>query len=72
MRVIRMAGIVGALLLSGCAHKHHAAPPSMEIPAKCITRVIPNVTYCSDMGNGEAVCNGVVVKFACIKAVKGE
>lgn len=69
MRVGMVLGL--ALLLVGC-HKHHAAPPSMEIPAKCITRVIPNVTYCSDMGNGEAVCNGVVVKFACVKATKSK
>lgn len=72
MRVGMVMGM--ALLLAGCAHKlpQRYPPPNMEIPVKCITRVIPNVTYCSDMGNGEALCNGVVVKFACVKATKSK
>ena len=57
------------LLLTGCAgHRSHPAIQTV-IPPSCIlgAMVTPGKTNCVGINKGEALCDGIVVKFACVK-----
>ena len=54
--------------LLGCgAHRAKVIHPVITIPGNCILGGIVKQANCKALDGERAVCNGVVVKFACVK-----
>ena len=54
------------ILLTGCAAKKKPAQVQYDLPIKCIIGATLT-SECKQISESAAVCNGVVVKFACVK-----
>ena len=59
------------LLLAGCSARRRPKiePSALAIPRDCIVgaMVTPGKTNCVGIDKGQALCDGVVVKFACVQ-----
>lgn len=63
------AAILTLCVISGCAAKKKPAV-KVDVPQKCILGGVVNASECKPFSKDEAVCNGVVIKFACIEVKK--
>ena len=61
--------LIACLLLAGCAAKKRPEV-QMEIPRQCIVGGILGKTKCEAISADEALCDGVRVKFECLKVEK--
>lgn len=59
-------------MTSGCAVKHEVKPSGqrISIPANCVLGATLDAKACQPMSADLMKCDGVVVKFACVKVVK--
>lgn len=56
------------LLLTGCgAHQAKVKHPAITVPGKCIVGGVVNQAKCRAISDTELVCDGVVVKIACVE-----
>jgi hypothetical protein len=56
-------------VITGCAHKHTQSV-KLDVPSKCILGGLVDVAKCEAINKDEAVCNGVVVRIACVEVKK--
>lgn len=62
--------MLALILLTGCAAKKHKPdPPQFVLPINCIVGAT-TTSECKQISEDAAVCNGVVIKFACIQVKK--
>lgn len=56
-------------VMTGCAAKKKPVP-KVNVPQRCIVGGAVNASECKLFSKDEAVCNGVVIKLACIEVKK--
>jgi hypothetical protein len=55
--------------LTGCHHRRPAPPSSsrFSLPTNCLVGFEASRSQCRAVSMDQAICDGVVVKFACLK-----
>lgn len=68
----RALALAALLLLTGCAHRAKITQPalSVAIPGKCVLGAVVNPAKCKAISAGAVVCDGIVVKLACVETTK--
>lgn len=67
---MKLAAMLTLILLTGCAAKRsHVPHDEFVLPINCIVGAV-TTSECKQISESAAVCNGVVVKFACIQVKK--
>jgi hypothetical protein len=64
--------LAALLLLAGC-HRARVAPAAavgVSVPGKCVLGAIVNPVKCKAITNDAVVCDGMVVKLACVESAK--
>ena len=63
----RALALAALLLLTGCAQRAKVKKPVITVPGKCIMGGLVDKAKCKAISKDEAVCDGVVVKIACVE-----
>jgi uncharacterized protein YcfL len=68
---VKRLAMLALILLTGCAAKKKSKtePVQHQLPINCIIGAT-TTSECKQISESAAVCNGVVVKFACIQVKK--
>jgi hypothetical protein len=66
--LIALLFVLTTLNLS-CSHKRPSPKPtSLSLPTNCLMGFVADKSRCRAVSMDQAICDGVVVKFACLKA----